>query len=75
MILEPICSERECIHYLGISQPDGTEMSERPVCKAYPDEIPHDIQLGYDMHLDVRSDQDNDIVYEMKPDAEISELF
>ena len=58
------CNERNCVHFLGVIQPDGTEISERYVCEAYPNGIPDDITNGYDLHLEVRNDQDNDIVYE-----------
>jgi len=66
MILESTCSKRKCIHYIGISQPDGTEISERPICEAYPNGIPDDITLGDDLHSEVRDDQDNEIVFEKK---------
>ena len=64
LILEPNCSKRKCKHYRGISQPDGTEMTERPVCDPYPGGIPDDIAYGRSLHLEVREDQDNQIVYE-----------
>ena len=63
MIAPPNCWKRNCIHYLGILQPDGTEFSERPICKAYPNQIPNDIAYGKDLHLTVRGDQDNQIVF------------
>ena len=66
MIIAPKCYERGCKHYIGIKQPDGTELSERPVCKAYPNGIPEDISYGDNKHLKVRDDQKNDIVYEKK---------
>lgn len=64
MIEAPVCYDRQCKHYRGIIQPDGTEMSERPACDAYPEGIPEDIQEGKDLHLKVRPDQDNSITYE-----------
>jgi hypothetical protein len=64
MILPPICYERKCKHYLGIAQPDGTELSERPVCEAFPDQIPDEIAYGKNKHLTVHPDQANDIVFE-----------
>jgi len=64
MIAPPRCWERGCIHYIGISQPDGTEISERPVCDAYPNQIPDEIAYGEDLHLTVRGDQNNKIVFE-----------
>lgn len=64
MIDIPKCYERGCIHYLGIIQPDGTELSEIPNCAAYPEGIPDVISYGSNPHLTVRRDQDNDIVFE-----------
>lgn len=64
MITEPQCSKRKCKHFQGIIQPDGTEMSERPACEAYPNGIPDMIAFGEDLHLTIRSDQDNEITYE-----------
>ena len=64
MIYPPNCYNRECKHYLGVSKPDGTEMSERPYCAAYLDGIPEEIAYGSAKHLTVRSDQDNEIVFE-----------
>lgn len=64
MINEPKCFTRNCKHYIGIDQPDGTEMTERNICSAYPEGIPDDIAYGNDKHFEVRDDQDNDIVYE-----------
>ena len=63
MILEPKCWTRRCKHYTGIIN-DGDEMTERPACRAYPDGIPEDIAYGNAKHLQVRDDQDNEIVYE-----------
>lgn len=64
MIKPPICFNRKCVWYLGIIQPDGTELSETYACVAYPSGIPDEIILGDDLHLEVRDDQDNNIVYE-----------
>ncbi|MFW6046751.1 MAG: hypothetical protein ACOCP4_03065 [Candidatus Woesearchaeota archaeon] len=64
MLIEPSCSKRRCKHYRGVIQPDGTELSERFVCDAYPSGIPDDIAAGNDPHEQVREDQDNDIIYE-----------
>ena len=64
MLAEPNCYKRSCKHYLGVIQPDGTELSETNYCKAYPDGIPSAIAYGKDKHLKVRDDQDNDIVFE-----------
>ena len=64
MLVEPNCSIRGCKHYLGVIQPDGTEMTETNYCKAYPDGIPGDIAYGDDKHLNARDDQNNDITFE-----------
>ena len=64
MIDEPRCFGRKCKHFQGVSQPDGTELSEVNVCAAYPDGIPVDIAYGDDLHASVRDDQDNEIVFE-----------
>ena len=47
---EPACYTRGCVHYIGVSQPDGTELSEVNVCKAYPDGIPFEIAYGENKH-------------------------
>jgi len=64
MIAIPKCKIRKCINFNGIVQPDGTELTERVVCDAYPAGIPNDIAYGDDLHLQVRDDQNNDIVFE-----------
>ena len=51
MIEEPKCSIRKCKHYIGVKQPDGTEVTERQVCKAFPDRIPDHIAYGQNPHL------------------------
>lgn len=63
MISTPNCYKRGCVQNLRVIQPDGTEMTERPACDAYPDGIPSDIAYGPDQHLEVRSDQDNEIIF------------
>jgi len=64
MIDTPKCFKRKCIHFLGVKQPDNTEASEIVYCVAYPDGIPADIAYGDDLHLQVREDQNNIIVFE-----------
>ena len=64
MLAEPKCFARNCKHYTGVDQPDGTELTERNVCEAYPEIIPNDIAYGDDLHLKKREDQENDIIYE-----------
>lgn len=64
MLEEPTCFTRKCKHYLGVIQPDGTELTEKNYCKAFPKGIPNDIAYGDDKHLKVRDAQDNEITYE-----------
>lgn len=66
MIFPGKCYDRKCKHWIGVQQPDGTEASERIVCMAYPNGIPRDIWEGLDLHLAVRSDQQNSIVFEKR---------
>lgn len=71
MIKAPICFERNCKHYLGISQPDGTEMTERSICTAFPNGIPDSILSGKNRHAMPLKGQGNDIVFEKeKTDAQ-----
>jgi hypothetical protein len=64
MLGEPHCSIRRCRHFTGVSQPDGTEMTERVVCSAFPKGIPDDIAYGANKHTTVDRRQSNKIVYE-----------
>mgnify|MGYP001578123507 CR=1 FL=1 len=64
MLLEPECSKRDCIHFQGVDQPDGTEMTERVICKAFLDGIPNEISYGDNLHLTPLPEQENDIVFE-----------
>lgn len=63
MIAPPKCWERKCIYYQGIDQPDGTEMSERPVCFAFPKGIPDEIAYGEDKHNKIKEDQVGNYIY------------
>jgi len=63
MLEAPRCYERKCKHYKGVAQPDGTEISERYVCDAFPNGIPSAIALGNNLHL-VPVPGDNGITYE-----------
>ena len=51
MITEPRCYIRGCKHFIGVSQPDGTEKSEVLVCKAFPNGIPNPIAYGTENHI------------------------
>ena len=50
MLQEPKCFTRRCKHYLGVIQPDGTEMTETNYCKAFPESIPNEIAYGDNDH-------------------------
>ena len=50
MLPEPQCSLRQCKHFLGVEQPDGTEATEVCVCGAFPDGIPAEIAYGDNDH-------------------------
>jgi hypothetical protein len=67
MLVEAECQKRECKHYIGIIQPDGTEETERHTCEAFPDRIPIEIVLGEDLHAKPLTGQGNDIVFEKGP--------
>lgn len=64
MLKEPSCNKRKCKWFLGVQQPDGTEENEHVFCVAYPEGIPDDIAYGDDLHMEVREDQSNTIVFE-----------
>jgi len=66
MISESVCGQRKCRFYQGVKDLDEEigEPSEAHVCDAYPDGIPDVIVDGEDLHDKVRSDQNNDIVFE-----------
>ena len=64
MLLEPKCSKRKCKHFIGVLQSDGTELTEKVVCEAYPKGIPDDIAYGNDLHTEIRDDQENEIIFE-----------
>jgi hypothetical protein len=64
MIGTPKCYERGCVHFLGVDQPDGTEMTERVICEAYPNGIPVEIAYGNDSHLELRGDEENPVAFE-----------
>ena len=69
MLMEPKCWTRNCKHFIGVSQPDGTEMTERHVCKAFPDMIPSEIAYGDNSHTEPYPG-DNGIQYEKGEERE-----
>lgn len=64
MLAEPKCFTRRCKHFLGIDQPDGTEMTEKLICEAFSHGIPGEISYGDNLHLKPLPNQGNDIVFE-----------
>ena len=63
MLAEPTCWTRECKHYIGVIQPDGTEQTETNSCSAFPKGIPAEIAYGNNRHLKPLKDQNNNIVF------------
>ena len=64
MLAEPTCWTRKCKHYIGVIQPDGTEMTETNSCEAFPKGIPAEIAYGNNRHSKPLKDQGNEIVFE-----------
>ncbi len=75
MLVEPICNRRACKHFMGMIEPDGTEMTERPVCEAFPNGIPYEIAWGPNKHATPLPGQGNDIVFEEIKPGEEQEYF
>jgi hypothetical protein len=67
MLAEPRCFTRRCVHFRGVSQPDGTEDTERVVCAAFPEGIPGEIAYGRNPHTKPFPG-DNGIQYQKGPD-------
>lgn len=63
--MEPRCSQRNCVHFAGVKS-DGEEVSERVVCRAFPEGIPEDIAYGDNLHLEP-VDGDHGIQFEQDP--------
>ncbi len=63
-LLEPRCSERNCVHYLGVKEfiPDD-DLSQDHYCEAFLDGIPEEISYGKNLHLKPLKDQGNNIVF------------
>ena len=70
MIATCNCYKRRCKWYVGIIQPDGTEMSERNMCGAFPDGIPSGIAYGDDDHAHMIKGQAKPYLYEKSEDWE-----
>jgi len=64
MLPEPKCYKRKCKYYLGVIQPDGTEVTEVNNCEAFPKGIPSNIVYGESLHTKKHPNQDNDIIFE-----------
>lgn len=64
MLAEPKCYRRKCKHFIGVHQPDGTEETERVICKAFPDRIPDIIAYGDNKHDTVIPGQVGEYVFE-----------
>lgn len=69
MLAEPRCYARNCRHFGGVEQTDGTEQSERVVCPAFPNGIPDRIAYGDDLHETVAEDQTGVTVFEEDVDG------
>lgn len=52
MLKEPKCFTRNCKHFNGVIQPEGTELGETVACAAFPEGIPKEIAYGTNLHLD-----------------------
>jgi hypothetical protein len=63
MISIPECRIRNCAHFQGVSQPDGTERTERVICVAFPAGIPDEIAYGANKHSVVYPGQTGIFVY------------
>jgi len=74
MLLQPNCSKRKCKHYLGIIQPDGTEMTECVACEAFPEGIPDEIAYGDNDHTSPFTG-DNGIQFEKAKSFEDTAMF
>jgi hypothetical protein len=55
---------------MGVRWTGDDETTEVPFCAAYPNGIPNDIAYGNDKHEEIRSDQDNNIVFEKDVEPE-----
>ncbi len=46
----PNCFKRNCKHFQGVKQSDGTELTEVVYCTAFPNGIPSEIAYGNNNH-------------------------
>lgn len=70
MLAECNCCKRQCKWYVGIIQPDGTELTEANMCGAFPNGIPDDIAYGDNLHNKQMKGQDKPYTYEKSDDWE-----
>jgi len=69
-LLEPRCSERKCIHYLGVREfVSGDPLSQNHYCNAFLSGIPTVISYGDNKHLKPLENQGNDIVYKKREEV------
>src|SRR4029079_9870358 len=89
MLLPSECWRRGCKHFRGVDQsadpnrgiPEGTELTERYDCDAFPEGIPHEITTGENLHLEPyqpsleHPEGDHNIQFEMDEKLSNEELF
>ena len=63
MLVEPNCSLRHCVYFVGIEWLGNEEETEVNVCLAFPNGIPDEIAYGNNKHLEPLPGQTNEIVY------------
>ena len=68
MIRESNCQARGCKWYLGVYQPNDTEVGEVHHCLAFPEGIPFDIAFGSNKHLQLIKGQAGSFTYEKERD-------
>lgn len=52
MLDTPNCYSRKCIRFFGVRQDGMSEVTERVVCKAFPEGIPSEIAYGDNPHTE-----------------------
>jgi hypothetical protein len=58
------CYKNKCRWFMGVIQPDGTEMTERLMCPAFPEGIPNEITTGDNQHTEVYEGQSGHFLFE-----------